>query len=332
MISLLGALLVASVQGGAPSPMDGGELLDEVAAVVDDGPILLSEIDERAAPELKHMEEETPSPEEAAHRRADMLRQALQTLIDERLLGEQLKSANITITEQDLDDTIRDVMRSNGLSDIKVFEAALEREGMTVEGYRKKLRDQLEKTKLLRMKVNAQIKITDSEVEDEYQREYGARAGDEEVRARHILVALKKGATPEEKEHALSQAKMLERRARAGEDFGKLAHDYSDGPSSAHGGELGWFKRGEMVPEFDAAAFSLSKGEVSDPVLTQYGYHVIQLEDRRVAPPPNLAKVKEQIRQKLAQKQMAKLTSDYLEGLRKDASIEIRLPELRPRS
>ncbi len=327
IVALLSAIVVS-----IPAAADGGALLDEVAAVVDDSPILLSEVSARAAPELRRLADEAVGPEETEHRRADMMRQSLQTLIDERLLGEQLKNANITVSEQDLDDTIRDVMRNNGIADEKVFEMALEKEGLTLEGYRQKLREQLEKTKLLRLKVNAQIKITDSEIDDEYQREYGSATGDEEVRARHLLVKVDKDATPEQRERALSQAKMLARRAQAGEDFSKLAREYSDGPSASRGGELGWFKRGEMVPSFEAAAFAQPKGGVSDPVLTQFGYHVIQLEDRRRSAPPNLAKVKEQIRQKLAQRQMEKLTADYLKGLRKDAAIEIRLPELRPRS
>ncbi|HUB09113.1 MAG TPA: peptidylprolyl isomerase [Myxococcales bacterium] len=319
-------LLLAAAPAAAPT----GVLLDRVAAVVDDSPILLSEVEDRAAPELRRLADEDVDAAEVAHRRRDMLRQSLQTLIDERLLEEQLKSANISVTDEDLQTSIADVMRLNGISDPKQFETALEHEGMTMESYRSSLRRQLEKMKLLSLRVHPQVKVTDTELEDEYQKEYLATGGEEEVRARHILVKLPKDASPADRAKALAKARELHQKLLAGEDFAEVARKYSDGPSAADGGELGWFKRGVMVPEFEAAAFALPKGGVSDPVLTHFGYHIIQVEDRRRTAPPPLDKVKDRLRQKLTQRQTERLTADYLSSLRKDASIEIKMDELKP--
>ncbi len=327
-MSLLAACLAwAAVAGTAPAD---GAVLDRVAAVVDDSPILLSEVEQRARPELRRLEAEGVESDEVAHRRADMLRTALQTLIDERLLDEQLKSANVDVTEDDLRAAIGDVMRLNGIADEAQLDHELRREGLTLDTYKKNLRRQLEKMKLINLRVRPQLKVSEVELRDEYQREYVQSGGEEEIRARHILIALKKGATEDERKAALAKAQSLSQRARSGEDFGELARKYSEGPSAHDGGELGWFKRGVMVPEFEVAAFALPKGAVSDPVLTQFGYHVIQIEDRRRAPPPSFDSVKEQLRQKLTQRETEQLTADYLRGLRKDASIQIDDPDLRP--
>ncbi len=103
----------------------------------------------------------------------------------------------------------------------------------------------------------------------------------EEVKARHILVAL--GATPtaEEKEAARAKAEEALKKARTGEDFEKLSREYSEPKTAETGGDLGWFGKGDMVPAFERAAFALKPGEISDVVETRFGYHVIKVEDRR---------------------------------------------------
>lgn len=330
--AILGALLAAAHTGASPTDAGTGMPLDRVAAVVDDSPILRSEVVERAEPELRRLEAEGIDPEEEARRRLDLLRASLQVMIDERLLDEQLKSANVSVTNEELDASIADVKRNNHLQDDQAFEAALAHEGLTLDTYRTNLKRQLEKLKLINIRVHPQVKVTETELQDEYQKSFGREAGEEEIRARHILLALKKDSSPEERTRAQARAMELAQRARAGEDFAKLAHQYSDGPSAAQGGELGYFKHGVMVPEFEASAFSLRKGEISDPVLTHFGYHVIQLEDRRRTPQPAYAQVKEQLRQRLTQHEMERLTTEYLKGLRKDASIQIRIDELKPRA
>jgi len=297
------------------------ELVDRVAATVDDAPILLSEVERRAAPEIQRMAAEGPDSQEQAHRRESMLRQALQTLIDEQLLQEQLK---------EIDAVIADVKRQNGIPDDDTLAKALEHEGLTMATYRRQLRRQLEKQKLLNTKIHSQIKVGDDDLRAEYERSYVQAPGEQEVHARHILLQLKRGALPAEDAAMRQRAQEIAQRIRGGADFGKLAKELSDGPSASQGGDLGYFKRGVMVAEFENVAFALPVGAVSDPIRTQYGWHVIQVIDRRKAPPVSFETVKEQIRQKLQKEQADHLTQDYLASLRKDAAVEIRIDSLKP--
>jgi peptidyl-prolyl cis-trans isomerase C len=127
----------------------------------------------------------------------------------------------------------------------------------------------------------------------------------EELHARHILVASE------------ADAQAVEKRLKAGEDFAKVAKEVSKDPS-AEGGELPWFTREQMVPAFSDAAFKLQKGQISDPVKTQFGWHVIKLEDRRQKPFPAFDQVKDQIQRFAIQKAQ----SELILSLRKGAKIE----------
>ena len=130
---------------------------------------------------------------------------------------------------------------------------------------------------------------------------------EEEVRARHILV-------PEE-----AEAKAALERLKKGEDFAKVAAELSKDPGSGkEGGDLGWFAKERMVPEFAEAAFKLEKGQLSEPVKSQFGWHVIKLDDKRTKPLPSFDEVKPQIDQYLVRKAQ----QDIVVGLREKAKVE----------
>jgi peptidyl-prolyl cis-trans isomerase SurA len=305
--------------------------VDRVAAIVDDTPILLSEVQERVQPEMMRQGPETDDKAEISRRRQEMMRAGLDVLINEKLLEEQLKGANIDIGDDQLQAAIDDVKRENHIPDDAAFAEALKREGYTLATYKQKLRRDLEKMKLLNLKVHNQAKVTDNDIRAAYNQTYVNQDGEVEVHARHILVAVPRDAKPEVVAKAAQRATEIAARAKAGGDFAALAKQLSDGPSASQGGDLGYFRRGVMVPEFERVAFEMPVGAVSDPVRTQFGFHIIKIEDRRKAEPPPFDTVKEQIRQKLTREQIDRLTADYLNGLRKDATVEIKIAELKPR-
>ncbi len=134
--------------------------------------------------------------------------------------------------------------------------------------------------------------ITDDAIKAAYAKDYAGKPGEKEVHARHILVADEKTADD------------IIRKLKGGADFAALAKQYSTdkGTAASSGGDLGWFKQGDMLPDFSAAAFAMNKGQISDkPVHTRYGWHVIQVLDTRISTPPAFSTVAVQIRQKLIQ-------------------------------
>ena len=168
--------------------------------------------------------------------------------------------------------------------------AALAREQALDQDPAFRRRIEIESMRILReMFLNnlAATVLTDEALEQYYQETVALEGGEVEIRARHILVDT-------EAEAADIVAELEE-----GADFEQLARERSTGPSSAAGGDLGYFDRSRMVPEFGNAAFELEAGEVSSPVQTQFGWHVIKVEDRRESPPPPLEAVADQLRQQL---------------------------------
>lgn len=151
-------------------------------------------------------------------------------------------------------------------------------------------------------------RITSERMQQRYQEKLKSMPAEEEVRARHILVATE------------AEAKDLMAELKKGTAFDKLAKEKStDKASGAEGGDLGWFKRTDMVKEFSDAAFALKKGELSEaPVKTQFGYHIIKVEDRRQAPPPAFEELAEQIREDLARETV----TGFIDQLRSTAKIE----------
>lgn len=168
--------------------------------------------------------------------------------------------------------------------------AALAREQALDQDPAFRRRIEIESMRILReMFLNnlAATVLTDEALEQYYQETVALEGGEVEIRARHILVDT-------EAEAADIVAELEE-----GADFEQLARERSTGPSAAAGGDLGYFDRSRMVPEFGNAAFELKAGEISSPVQTQFGWHVIKVEDRRESPPPPLEAVADQLRQQL---------------------------------
>jgi peptidyl-prolyl cis-trans isomerase D len=120
------------------------------------------------------------------------------------------------------------------------------------------------------------------------------------VRARHILFRLAEGASPEEEKKIKDRAQLVLGKAKSGADFAALAREFSQDSSGPAGGDLGWFSAGQMVPAFEQAAFSLGKGQVSDLVRTQFGFHIIKVEEVREAGQPAFEQVRDQVAAKLA--------------------------------
>jgi peptidyl-prolyl cis-trans isomerase C len=152
----------------------------------------------------------------------------------------------------------------------------------------------------------AKTALTDQALHQTYDEAVKSMAGQEEVRARHILV------------QGEDEAKAILEQLKKGADFATLAKEKSKDPGAADGGDLGYFTKDQMVPEFADVAFKMYPGQLSNPVKTQFGWHVIKLEDKRTKQPPEFEKVKDQIEAYLARKAQ----TDFIAKLRQSAKVE----------
>jgi peptidyl-prolyl cis-trans isomerase C len=160
--------------------------------------------------------------------------------------------------------------------------------------------------------------LTDEAMHKVYEDAVKQLGGEQEVHARHILI---RAAAGDEKASAAAKAKIetVIGRLKKGDDFVAVAKEVTEDPSGkANGGDLGYFTKEQMVPEFAEIAFKLDKGQISEPVKTQFGWHVIKVEDKRVKPPPTFEEVKGQIEQFVTRKAQAEL----VQKLRAENQIE----------
>ncbi len=176
--------------------------------------------------------------------------------------------------------------------------------------------------------VLGKINLTDKDYEAYYNAHKKEFENPEMVKARHILIAVKPNATEEEKKAALTKAEGILDKAKKGEDFAKLASEYSDDPGSkAKGGDLGFFTQGSMVGKFEQAAFALKPGEISPVVETEFGYHIIKVEERKAAEQQPYESVKEQVKAKATQAIQQERLNAFLEKAMKDAKVTFYGPE-----
>jgi peptidyl-prolyl cis-trans isomerase SurA len=296
------------------------ELVDRIAAVVNKDIIPLSEVQARAAPELQKLSGE-PDPVKRAAAKDAALKRALDTLIGERLMEDQLKELNIDVSDAEIDLAIDDVKKQNNIKSDQ-FEQLLAGEGYSMATYRAFMRKHLSRLKLVNLKVRSKVKVSDEDLKVEYQKMVREQENDPEVHARHILVQLRPNAPEGEVEAARQKAALLAAEARKpGVDFIALAKAKSEGPSAAEGGDLYWFKRGVMVAEFERVAFNLPVGGISDPVRTKFGWHVIKVEEKRVVPPEDFEAVKDKLRENLLKNQLEKYTDQYIQELKAQAMV-----------
>ena len=242
-----------------------------------------------------------------------------------KINGIEIRQSDLAIAEEEIGGSLPPQVTGDAkreylityLTDMILLAQDAEMQGMSSSDDFKR-RFQMARFKVLMdldLKQAAQKAVTDEAMRKVYDEAVKGMAAEEEVRARHILV---------EKE---DDAKAIAAEAKGGADFAELAKKKSTEPGAAEsGGDLGYFTKDQMVPEFSEAAFKLDKGKVSDPVKSQFGWHVIKLEDKRKKPVPAFDQVKDQLQSFVVRKSQSELVTK----LRGSAKIERTTPPATP--
>ncbi|MEA3430111.1 MAG: peptidylprolyl isomerase [Nanoarchaeota archaeon] len=236
----------------------------------------------------------------------------LEQLITEKLLIQDSKSKGIEVSDTEIDDNIDKLRKSTGQS-VEEFQISLEQQGLSLQDLRVQYTNQIMIAKLLNQTLFQELLVSDSEAENYYQEnieQFLAEAS--QIHARHILVETK------------SEGEDLIEMLDSGKDFIALAKEYSTGPTGVKGGDLGFFKKEEMVEEFANAAFELNVGEYSkEPVKTQFGYHVIKVEPRKIV----FEDAKDSIKEALIKQKQQTAMQIYIKQLRNSANVDVVVEE-----
>lgn len=297
------------------------EPADSVAVTVNGVDITEAELQKIVQPQLARMAQQNQklSPAIKQTLEKQFRQQILEQLIVRQLLEEKAKETNIVISEEDVINQIKQLLAAQrSPMSLEEFKQKTAESGKSFE----EIKQQVEKGMVYQTIVDSQwagkINITDEDAKKHYDEN---PTQFKQVRASHILINPKElpaGPDPnQQKAIAKAKAEDLLKQIKEGANFAALAKANSHCPSSAQGGDLGFFPRGKMAAPFEKAAFALETGKVSDIVETRFGYHIIKVTDRK----DSFERFKDEIINKLAQKQQAELTNKYIESLKAAASI-----------
>ena len=250
-------------------------------------------------------------------------RQVLDEVIGIVLLQQDAKASGVTATDQEVQQQV--AAQKGNFPDEATYKKALAQAGLTEEKLRQQARDQIAVQKYLQSRFAQAGNVTDQATREFYDKNKAKIQAPERVRVRHILIRFDAKGSPADKEKAREKAADLLKRAQGGEDFAKLASEYSEDPGSkVRGGELDWITQGQMVPTFEQAAFALKKPNDLSPVVeSQFGFHVIQLLEHQDAGTLPYEQVKGRIGQLLKQQQAQQQLAARVRELRSKAKVEV---------
>jgi peptidyl-prolyl cis-trans isomerase SurA len=299
-------LLLFTLQGAA----SGSVVVDRVVAVVNGEIITLSDLQR----------------EEALNRKNDRKqddRQLLDDMINRKLQMAAAKRVGMDVSDKELVDAITDITKRNNM-DAKQFEAALAKEGITLDQYKIELREQMTLSRMFNKYVRSLIAVDEAEARAFFQKNVKNFTLPEEIRVRQIYIPLPENAKQDKIAAVEKKAQSVYARAKKGEDFIRLVREVSEGVTASQDGDLGFMQREQVVPEIATAIQTLKPGEISEPFLSAGGYNLIRLEDVRVPVMP-YEKVKDEIMNMLFQQKMENTYRSWLQTLRSDSHIENRL-------
>ena len=276
LLILLAALTSSFAVAQTREASSSGELLDRVAATVNEGVVLASEVDEQMAlmsERLRAQRIEMPP--------QNVLRQqVLERLVLTELQMQRASRAGIKVSDETLNNTLRDVAEQNRIP-LAQLPDALRSQGIDYASYREGLRKELAMQLLRQRDVIARINVSPRELDQFIERQKKMPSEANEYNISHILIAVPQAATPDQLEEAERKAREVYQKATTGDDFSRLAVAYSNAQTALEGGSLGW-RKGPELPTFLAEVIAgLKAGEVTQPIRTPSGFHLVKLNEMR---------------------------------------------------
>jgi peptidyl-prolyl cis-trans isomerase SurA len=257
---------------------DEGVLLDRIAAVVNEGVVLTSELEEQVqmiSERLRSQRMELPP--------QNVLRQqVLERLIMQEIQLQRADRVGLRVSDETLNSALAEVAQRNGIP-LSQLPDALAQQGIDYAAYRDSIRKELTLTLLRQRDVLQRITVTPREIDQYIERQKNTPSEFNEYNVSHILIAVPQAATPEQLEEAEKRAQEVYEKAKAGEDFAGLAVSYSNAQSALEGGALGWRKGPELPTFLSEVVVQLKPGEVSEPLRTPTGFHIVKLNEMRGA-------------------------------------------------
>lgn len=297
------------------------KVLDRVVAKVNSEIITLSSVDERVEILRQKYRGDFKGRDEK-----DVLQEALKMIVEEKLQLQEGKKRGLGVDDSAVEAAVKEIEKSNELEEGQLA-VMLKSEGRSMESYKSHIRDQILISKVVRFELGSRVNVSERKITKYYHDNQKDFWNPGKARVRHILILTEKGLSADKKKEKYLRAKEILGEVRRGMDFAAAAKEYSEDVSASEGGDVGFVEKGKMVPEFEKVVYSLKEGAISDIVETEYGYHIIKVEEVLAGGTLPLKDVKNKIQLILSNKKQKWAYDEWMSELRKSAFIEISLFE-----
>lgn len=308
LFALLAALFILPSSSGA-------EVVDRIAAIINDSIITLSELNAATASALDKL---SPEEKKDSNLISKVKSGMLDSLIEQKLVKQASDRAGIEISEREIDNAVEDVKRRNGMTH-EQFLIALAQSGLTYREYREQVKEQIRQVKFVNKEFRAKVSVEDEDIADYYRQHIEEFKGREEMRLRVIFIS------SVDKRQMELKLRLIEDLLAKGADFAQLAKEYSDGAQAAQGGDLGYVRPNEINKALEEAASTLVAGAVSKALTTEEGVYFVQLVEKRAGEPKSLDDARNEINERLFSKLMEERFKFWLKEVKKNAHVEVRL-------
>lgn len=294
------------------------EVIERVAAIVNDQALMLSELRRRAAPFLEPALEGATDAKDRQKRITQLYSRLLTQLVDEELVEQAARKNHVGVEPAEIEAAIDNVRQQNGLSEDKFWEA-VRAQGYNESQYRTDVRKQLLRLKVLNQRVRSRVNINEQTVREAYDDRVRAARRTQRFRAAHVFLPLAAGASATDVARVMKQAIELRKQLTPA--------NFDETAKRIGGGELGWLDQGDLPSVLEETLLGINEGEIGLPVRGPSGVHIFLVRERQSGAQklPSFEQVRAEIQRDLLDKAMQRQEELFIKGLRRDAVIELKL-------
>ena len=296
------------------------EIVDGIVAVVNNEVVTQVELNAILLP-IYTQYKSTYSDEELLKKIDEAKKNILYQLIEDKLILQEAHKIGMPATDEEVAERLEQI--KSQFSSSEEFKSALASQGLTVVDLKEKYREQIMIKKMVNREVRSRVSVTPIEIALFYEKNEDDFNLPAQVKVMTIMIR-KSEADPESNTDSLKKIKMIELKIAEGEDFAKLAREYSQDPSAVDGGDMGYIGKGQMMKKIDEVIFSLQPGEISETIETPVGYHVFKIVEVKEAGAESFDEARMQIENYLFQEKAKERFDEWMTNLKENAYISVK--------
>ncbi len=296
------------------------EIVDGIVAVVNNEVITQTELNDILLPVYTQYKS-TYSDEELLKKIDEAKKNILYQLIEDRLILQEARKIGMPATDEEVNERLQQI--KSQFANSEEFKSILASQGLTVADLKEKYKEQIMIKKMINREVRSRVNVTPIEVALFYEKNKNDFNVSAQAKVMTIMIR-KNEESPETNSDSLKKIKMIEFKIAEGEDFSKLAREYSQDPSAVEGGDMGYINKGQMMKKINEVIFSLEPGEISETIETPVGYHIFKIIEVKEAGIESFDEARPQIENYLFQEKAKERFDEWMNGLKENAYISVK--------